>query len=122
MPSGVLTQEKMAEAPIPVEALGANVTPRVNSGHVNDVEPQPKDTADGAALIPGSLRGPGFSPPRETTSDDMGSAPGPIDIMDLGARELGLPGCPRAPLLPTSWRQVVWGGAELTCSWVLTAR
>jgi hypothetical protein len=108
----VLTQEKMAEAPIPVEALGANVTPCVNSGHVNDVEPQPKDTTDGAALIPGSLRGPDFSPPRETASDDMGSAPGSIDIMDLGAGELGLPGCPRASLLPTSWRQVVCGGVQ----------
>jgi hypothetical protein len=47
------------------------------------------------------------------------SVPGPFDIVDLGAGELGLPGNPRAPPLPASWRQVA-GGAELTCSWVTT--
>jgi hypothetical protein len=62
---------------------------------VNEVEPQPEDAPNGAALIPGSS-GPGFSPPCETASDDVGSAPRSFDTVDLGADELGLTGCPRA--------------------------
>jgi hypothetical protein len=31
---------------------------------------------------------------------------------------LGLPGYPRAPLWPATWRQVA-GGAESMCSWVV---
>jgi hypothetical protein len=75
--------EKTAEVPVPVEAAGANVTPHINSGCVNEVEPQLEDTPDGAALIPGSPRGPSFSPPCETASDDMGSAPESFDIVEL---------------------------------------
>jgi hypothetical protein len=77
---------------------------------VNEVEPQPEDALDGATLIPGSPRGPGFSAPRETASNGVGSASGSFDIMDLGASEPGLSGCPRAPLLPASWKQVVGRG------------
>jgi hypothetical protein len=104
-------------APVPVEAAGANVTPCVDDGRVNEVEPRPEDAPDGAALIPESSWGPCFSPPHDTTSDGVGSAPGSFDIVNLGVGELGLPGCPRAQLLPARWRQVP-GGAELTCSWV----
>jgi hypothetical protein len=103
---GVPTREKIAEAPIPVEVAGANMTPGVDSGRVNEVEPRLEDTPDGAAIIPGSPRGPGFSPPRETFSDGVGSTLGSFDTVDLGAGELGLPGSPRVLLLPASWRQV----------------
>jgi hypothetical protein len=47
------------------------------------------------------------------------SIPGSFDIVDPGAHELGLSGYPRVPPLPSSWRQVV-GGAEFTCSQVVT--
>jgi hypothetical protein len=57
--------------------------------------------------------------PRGPLLDDMMFVPGSFDIVDLGVCELGLPGNPRAPLLPASWRQVA-GVAELTCSWVAT--
>jgi hypothetical protein len=46
------------------EVTGANMTPRVDGGHVNEVEPRPEDAHDGAALILGCLRGPGFNPPQ----------------------------------------------------------
>jgi hypothetical protein len=97
------------EVPVPTEAAGANVTRCINGGCLNEVVPWPKDTPNGAALILGSLRGPGFSAPCETALDDVGSTPMSFDIMDLRAGELGLPGCPRVPLLPASWRQVAWG-------------
>jgi hypothetical protein len=63
----------------------ANMTPCVDSGRANEVEPRSKDMPDGADLIPGSLRGPGFSPSRGTTSDDMMSVLGSFYIVDLGA-------------------------------------
>jgi hypothetical protein len=100
--SGVLTQEKTAEAPVLMEAAGANMTPRIDGDHANEVEPRPEDAPDGAALILGSPRGPGFSPPQGTASDNMMSTLGSLDIVDLGAGELGLPGCPTVPLLPAS--------------------
>jgi hypothetical protein len=87
--SGVPTQEKTAEAPVPVEAAGANMTPHIDGGRANEVEPRLEGAPDGAALIPGSLRGPGFSPPGGCASD-------------LGVGELGLPGYHRVPLLLTS--------------------
>jgi hypothetical protein len=37
-----------------VGSTGANVTPRVNSGHANEVESRPKNALDGATLILGS--------------------------------------------------------------------
>jgi hypothetical protein len=43
---------------------------------------------------------------------------GSSNIVDLGGNELGLPGHPRASLLPASWRQVE-GGVELMCSHVV---
>jgi hypothetical protein len=36
--SGVSMQEKMMEAPIPVEAAGANMTPCIDGGCANEVE------------------------------------------------------------------------------------
>jgi hypothetical protein len=51
--------------------------------------------------------------------NDVMYALGSIDIVDLGAGKLGLPGYPRAPPLLASWRQVV-GGAKFTCSHVAT--
>jgi hypothetical protein len=89
-------------APVPLEAAGANMTPHVDRGRVNEVEPRPEDAPDGAALIIGSPRGPSFSQPRGTSSDDTMSIPGSLDIMDFRAGQLGLLGCPKVPLLPTS--------------------
>jgi hypothetical protein len=60
---GTPTQKKMAKAPVPVEAAGANVTPRVDGFRVNEAEPRPEDAPARASLIPGSPRGPSFSQP-----------------------------------------------------------
>jgi hypothetical protein len=88
---------------------------------VNEVEPQLEDTLVGATLIPGSPRGPGFSAPRETASNGVGSASGSFDIVDLGASELGLSGCPEHRSCPPAGSKL-WGGggAELMFSWVAT--
>jgi hypothetical protein len=99
----------MAEVPVLVEAVGDNMTPYIDGGRVKKVEPRPEDTPDGVSLIPRSPRGPDFSPPHETISDCVGSAPGSFDVMDLGAGELGLSGGARAPLLPASWRKLAGG-------------
>jgi hypothetical protein len=107
---GAPIQEKTTEVPVPVEAVGAKVTPRVDGGRANEAEPRPEDTPGGAAFIPGSPVGLGFCPPRGITSDNVMSAPGSFDVVDLGGGELGLPGYPRVPLLPTSWRQVAGRG------------
>jgi hypothetical protein len=77
---------------------------------VNEVEPQPEDTLDGATLIPGSPRGPGFSAPRETASDGVGSASGSFDIVDLGASEPGLSGCPERRSFPPAGSKLCGGG------------
>jgi hypothetical protein len=61
--SGVLMQEKTAEAPVLMEAASTNMTPCIDGDHANEVEPRPEDVPDGATLILGSPRGPGFSPP-----------------------------------------------------------
>jgi hypothetical protein len=66
------------EAPIPVEAASANVTPRVNGGRANEVEPQPKDASDGAALILGSLRGPASARPVGPLQTMWGLLLGPL--------------------------------------------
>jgi hypothetical protein len=96
---GVSTQEKIAQAPVSVEAAGANMTPRINGGHANEAEPRPEDASGGVALILDSPWGPDFSLPQETASEDVMSIPGSFDIVDLGASEMGMPGYPRAPLL-----------------------
>jgi hypothetical protein len=96
-----------------VEATGASMTPCIDGGHANEVEPRLEDTPNGATLIPGGGEGGHFG------RCDIRS--GSFDNVDLGAGVLGLPGYPRAPLLPTNWRQVA-GAAELMCSWVATVR
>jgi hypothetical protein len=100
--SGALTQEKTVEVPVPLEAAGANMTPSVNDVYANEVEPQAEDAPDGASLILGSPMGPGFNLPRGTALDDLTSIPRSLDIVDMGAGELRLPGCPKTSLLPTS--------------------
>jgi hypothetical protein len=87
----------------------ANVSLRVDGDRVNGVEPWPEDAPNRATLTPSTSEGPGFSPSREATLDDVMSIPGSFDIVDLGTGEPGLPGYPRAPLLPTSYGQVVRG-------------
>jgi hypothetical protein len=84
---------------------------------VNGVVPWSEDVPGRTALIPRRSRGPGFSLPREAALDDAMPVPKAFDIVDLGTKKLGLPGYPRAPLLPANWWQVV-GGGELTCLWV----
>jgi hypothetical protein len=97
----------MAEAPALKGVTGVKASPCIDGSHVNGVEPQPKNVPGQGALTPVSLRGPGFSPSREAASDDVMSVPGSFNIVDLGTGEVGLPGFPRAPLLPASWKQVV---------------
>jgi hypothetical protein len=53
--------------------------------------------------------------------DDIQSAPESSHVVVLGNEELGLPGFPQAPLLPTNLGQVA-RGAELACSQVVTLR
>jgi hypothetical protein len=111
----------MAKTPPLVEAVDANVTPRVDGGHTKEAKPRLEDASCPTALTPRSPRGPGCSLTQEAALDDAMSIPGSSYIVDLGAGVLGLSGYPRAPLQPTSWRQVA-GGAKSTCSWVATVR
>jgi hypothetical protein len=107
------------EAPPLVGAVGASATLHVDDGCAKEAEPQLKDASDPAALTPRSPRGPCCSPSQEATLDEAMSIPKSSNIVNLGARVLGLSGYPRMPLQPTSWRRLV-GGAESTCSWVAT--
>jgi hypothetical protein len=77
---------------------------------VNGVVPWSEDVPGRTALILGTSRGPGFSLPHEAALDDAMPIPKAFDIVDLGTKKLGLPGYPRAPLLPANWWQVVGGG------------
>jgi hypothetical protein len=47
-------------APILVEVVDVDVIPHIDSCRMNEAEPRPEDESGGVALIPGSLRGPGF--------------------------------------------------------------
>jgi hypothetical protein len=111
---GVLTQEKMVNAPALVEVVGASPVPRGDDVRMNEAEPHPEDALGEGASIPRPLRGPGSRSLRRTTTDDATSITGSFNIVDSGASELGLPGYPRALALPDSWMQVA-GGVELTC-------
>jgi hypothetical protein len=51
----------------------------------------------------------------------MPPAPGSSDVVVLKNEELGVPGFPRLPLLPTDWGKVA-EGTELACSQVTSAR
>jgi hypothetical protein len=99
---GAPVWEKMVEVPALMGVVGANVSPRVDGGHVNGAEPRLDDAPGRAALTPGTSKGPSFSASREATLDDVTSVPGSFDIVDLGTGEPGLLRYPRAPLLPTS--------------------
>jgi hypothetical protein len=93
---GVPVRERVVEALVMVGAVGADVTPCIDGDRVNEVEPQPTDTPSAADLVLRSLRGSGFSPPREAASDDMMSIAASFDVVDPGTGELGLSGCPWA--------------------------
>jgi hypothetical protein len=97
---GAPVWEKMVEVLALMGTAGANVSPCPDGGHTNGAEAQPEDVLGRIALTLGSLKGPGFSPSREATLDDVMSVPGSFDIVDLGA---GAVGYPRAPLLLASW-------------------
>jgi hypothetical protein len=103
----VPTRENMAEAPILMGATGANVSPCTSGGRADEAAPQSINVPGQAALNPGSSRESGFSPSWEAALDDVTSILGFFDPVDLGNGELGLPGYPRAPLLPASCVQVV---------------
>jgi hypothetical protein len=103
----------MTEVPSLVVAA-ADATPRVGGSCVKEAEPWPDDVPSPVILTPWSLRGSGFSPSQEAILDDVMSIPESSYIVDLGIGELELPGFPRAPLRPTSWRQVA-GVVESTC-------
>jgi hypothetical protein len=119
MAPGAPVREKMVEALALIGAACANMSLGIDSNCVNGVEPRPEDAPGWAPLTPGTLKGSGFNASWEAPLDDVTSVLGSFDIVDLGIREPGLSGYPRAPLLPASWGQVA-GGAELTCSWVMT--
>jgi hypothetical protein len=50
---------------------------------------------------------------------DVPCFPRSFNIVDMGNRELGLSGYPRAPLLRTGWGQVA-RDVDMACSWVAT--
>jgi hypothetical protein len=95
-------REKMVEAPALLGAAGANVSPRANGSRVNGVEPRDEDVPSQAALTPETSKGPGFSSSQKAALEYVTSIPESFDIVDPGAWELALLGCPRAPLLPAS--------------------
>jgi hypothetical protein len=103
---GAPAWEKLAEAPVLMEAIGANMSPCTGGGRVSEAELRSVDAPGVAALTPGSSREPGFSSSQEAALDDVLSVLGSFDIVGLGNGELGLPRYPRAPPLPTSSGQV----------------
>jgi hypothetical protein len=90
----------MVEVPTVMGVAGANVSPRVDVDHTNGVEPQPEDVPDWAALTSVTSKEPSFSPPRETTLDDVTSVLRSFDIVVLGVRAVEI------PLSATSARQL----------------
>jgi hypothetical protein len=88
---------------------------RAGAGQANEVRPQSVGAPGRAGRTLGSLRDPDPIPSWEAAMGDIPSTPESFDVLDPGSEELGLPGFPRALLLPTSWGQVV-GGMELACS------
>jgi hypothetical protein len=66
-----------------VEAIGASMTPCIDGGHANEVEPRLEDTPNGATLIPGG-----------GTSDDVMSVLGPLILWTW---ELVCWGCQATP-------------------------
>jgi hypothetical protein len=88
--------------PALVEADVVGVLPCVDGSHVNKAGHRPKDAPSRDALAPESPRGPCSQPPGDATPGDMISASMSSYNVDLGANELGLPGYPRVPLLPTN--------------------
>jgi hypothetical protein len=87
-----------------MEAADADAVPCIDGDYVNEAEPRPEDAPGGDSSALRSLRGPGSCPPRAIAPGDATPAPGSSNIVDLGVNELELPGYPRAPPLPTSWR------------------
>jgi hypothetical protein len=113
--SGVPTLEKMVEASALMGVAGANASSRASGSRANETVPRSIDAPSRAALTLGPSREPGLSPSQEATLDDVPYVPRSFNIVDLKNGELGLPGYPQAPTLPTGWGQVA-GGVELPCS------
>jgi hypothetical protein len=81
------------------------------------LEPSTPSSSSEAAQVEAS-RGPDSDPTRRSVVGDTPSILGSSDVAALGDEELGLPGFPRAPPLPTDWASD--GGTELACSQVMT--
>jgi hypothetical protein len=64
------------------------------------------------------VHSPSPSMPSRATPGDTVSALGSLDVVDLGAIELGLSAYPGVPSLPARWRQVE-GSVEQVCLWVV---
>jgi hypothetical protein len=84
--------EKMLEAPVPMRATGANVSPCTGGGRANEARPQFVGAHGRAALTLGSSGDTGFSPSQVAVVGDAPFVPRSSNIMDLGNGELGLPG------------------------------
>jgi hypothetical protein len=93
----------MVEASTLMGAAGANMSPHVDGGRMNEAEVRPEDEPGRAALTPRTSKGPSFSPSQEATLDDVTFVPRSFDIVDLRNGESGLLRYPQVPLLHASW-------------------
>jgi hypothetical protein len=105
--SGTIT---IWDAPAQVEAITADTSWGIDDTRTDEMEPRLGDVTGSDASALGSLEGPhmdlvmrnlGLSLPRDAALGDTISAPGSLDVEDLGVTKLGLLGYPGAlPCLP----------------------
>jgi hypothetical protein len=80
------------------------------SFHRSTARPKPPTpSASSKATRVKALRGPDSDLPQRAVVGDISSTARSPDVVVLGNEELGLPGIPRAPLLPTDRGQVEGG-------------
>jgi hypothetical protein len=100
--SGTIT---IWDAPAQVEAIAAETSRGIDDTCTDEMEPRSGDVTGSDASALGSLEGPhmdlvmcnlGLSLPRDADLGDVISAPGSLDVEDLGVTKLGLLGYPGA--------------------------